>query len=73
MDDEASGRRREIRSRIVGPQQFVKDMLQDLCVYNKGSNQQGSYELKPEHKKAREEPMPEKIITLAILSFWIVI
>ncbi|KAL9402627.1 hypothetical protein Peur_006476 [Populus x canadensis] len=48
---------------LLGSQQFVKDMLQDLCVYNKGSNQ-GSYELKPEFKKASEEPVPEKIIVL---------
>lgn len=33
-----------------------------LCLH-KGSNQ-GSYELKPEYKKASEEPMPEKIKVL---------
>ncbi|KAJ6772937.1 TRANSCRIPTION INITIATION FACTOR IIF BETA SUBUNIT [Salix koriyanagi] len=41
------------------PEQFVKDMLKDLCVYNNKGSNQGSYELKPEYKKSNEEPSPE--------------
>lgn len=41
------------------PEQFVKDMLKDLCVYNNKGSNQGSYELKPEYKKSNEEPAPE--------------
>ncbi|KAB5538927.1 hypothetical protein DKX38_016460 [Salix brachista] len=40
-------------------QQFVKDMLKDLCVYNNKGSNQGSYQLKPEYKKSNEEPSPE--------------
>ncbi|CAH9077279.1 unnamed protein product [Cuscuta europaea] len=34
------------------PEQFVKDMLKLLCVYNNKGTNQGSYELKPEYKKS---------------------
>lgn len=44
---------------LVFLQQFVKDMLKDLCVYNNKGSNQGSYELKPEYKKSNEEPSPE--------------
>ncbi|XP_042503915.1 general transcription factor IIF subunit 2-like [Macadamia integrifolia] len=36
------------------PEQFVKDLLKDLCVYNNKGTNQGSYELKPEYKRAGE-------------------
>ncbi|KAJ4826408.1 hypothetical protein Tsubulata_048832 [Turnera subulata] len=36
------------------PEQFVKDILKDLCVYNNKGSNQGSYELKPEYKKSEE-------------------
>ncbi|GLT70102.1 hypothetical protein SLA2020_422000 [Shorea laevis] len=37
------------------PEQFVKDLLKDLCVYNNKGVNQGSYELKPEYKRADDE------------------
>ncbi|MFS7972349.1 putative DNA helicase [Helianthus anomalus] len=37
------------------PAQFVKEILNELCVYNKRRTNQGTYELKPEYKKSVEE------------------
>lgn len=37
------------------PAQFLKEILNDLCVYNKRGTHQGTYELKPEYKKSIEE------------------
>ncbi|CAN8254687.1 unnamed protein product [Cochlearia groenlandica] len=37
------------------PEQFLKDMLRDLCIYNNKGSNQGTYELKPEYKKATHE------------------
>lgn len=34
------------------PQQFLKDILKDLCVYNNKGTNQGTYELKPEYRKS---------------------
>ncbi|CAN8240028.1 unnamed protein product [Cochlearia groenlandica] len=34
------------------PAMFLKEILNDLCVYNKRGSNQGTYELKPEYKKA---------------------
>ncbi|TXG49568.1 hypothetical protein EZV62_025443 [Acer yangbiense] len=36
------------------PEQFLKDILKDLCVYNNKGTNQGSYELKPEYKRSTE-------------------
>lgn len=36
-------------------QQFLKEILNELCVYNKRGSNQGTYELKPEYKKSVEE------------------
>jgi len=33
-------------------QQFLKEILNDLCVYNKRGPNQGTHELKPEYKKS---------------------
>ncbi|KAJ4900162.1 hypothetical protein Rs2_14113 [Raphanus sativus] len=33
------------------PEQFLKDLLRDLCIYNNKGSNQGTYELKPEFKK----------------------
>ncbi|TVU34952.1 hypothetical protein EJB05_16811, partial [Eragrostis curvula] len=33
------------------PEQFLKEMLNNLCVYNKRGPNQGTHELKPEYKK----------------------
>ncbi|CAN1323281.1 General transcription factor IIF subunit 2 [Linum perenne] len=33
------------------PAQFLKEILNELCVYNKRGSNQGTYELKPEYKK----------------------
>ncbi|XP_058204686.1 uncharacterized protein LOC131318748 isoform X1 [Rhododendron vialii] len=38
------------------PEQFLKDLLKDLCVYNNKGIHQGTYELKPEYKKSVGEP-----------------
>ncbi|XP_043701913.1 general transcription factor IIF subunit 2-like isoform X1 [Telopea speciosissima] len=40
------------------PEQFVKDLLKELCVYNNKGTNQGSYELKPEYKRSGEEAGP---------------
>ncbi|CAN7052883.1 hypothetical protein IGI04_027944 [Brassica rapa subsp. trilocularis] len=37
------------------PAQFLKEILNELCVYNKRGSNQGTYELKPEYKKAGED------------------
>ncbi|KAK8623315.1 hypothetical protein V6N13_118202 [Hibiscus sabdariffa] len=37
------------------PAQFLKEILNDLCVYNKRGSNQGTYELKPEYKKSSED------------------
>ncbi|PON58549.1 Transcription initiation factor [Parasponia andersonii] len=37
------------------PEQFLKDILKDLCVYNNKGSNQGTYELKPEYRKLSEE------------------
>ncbi|CAI0382974.1 unnamed protein product [Linum tenue] len=34
------------------PAQFLKEILNELCVYNKRGSNQGTYELKPEYKKS---------------------
>ncbi|CAI5509045.1 unnamed protein product [Closterium sp. Naga37s-1] len=36
------------------PQQFLKEVLGDMCVYNKRGPNQGLYELKPEYKHAAQ-------------------
>ncbi|GJN14884.1 hypothetical protein PR202_gb01757 [Eleusine coracana subsp. coracana] len=35
-----------------GSKQFLKEILNDLCVYNKRGPNQGTHELKPEYKKS---------------------
>ncbi|KAI8014551.1 hypothetical protein LOK49_LG05G00961 [Camellia lanceoleosa] len=35
--------------------QFLKEILNMLCVYNKRGTNQGTYELKPEYKKSVED------------------
>lgn len=37
------------------PAQFLKEILNELCVYNKWGTNQGTYELKPEYKKAVDD------------------
>ncbi|ERM96200.1 hypothetical protein AMTRI_Chr09g34540 [Amborella trichopoda] len=37
------------------PSQFLKEILNELCIYNKRGPHQGTYELKPEYKKSAEE------------------
>ncbi|CAD5317290.1 unnamed protein product [Arabidopsis thaliana] len=37
------------------PAQFLKEILNELCVYNKRGSNQGTYELKPEYKKSAED------------------
>ncbi|PPD87196.1 hypothetical protein GOBAR_DD15858 [Gossypium barbadense] len=38
--------------------QFLKDILKDLCIYNNKGTNQGTYELKPEYKKATDGTNP---------------
>ncbi|WOL16765.1 general transcription factor IIF subunit 2-like [Canna indica] len=37
------------------PEQFLKEILNDLCIYNKRGPNQGTHELKPEYKRTTEE------------------
>ncbi|XP_075480491.1 uncharacterized protein LOC142521151 [Primulina tabacum] len=37
------------------PAQFLKEILNELCVYNKRGANQGTYELKPEYKKSAQD------------------
>ncbi|XP_019156719.1 PREDICTED: transcription initiation factor IIF subunit beta-like isoform X2 [Ipomoea nil] len=37
------------------PAQFLKEILNELCVYNKRGANQGTYELKPEYKTSAED------------------
>eukprot|EP00252_Welwitschia_mirabilis_P020601 TRINITY_DN5080_c0_g3_i2.p1 TRINITY_DN5080_c0_g3~~TRINITY_DN5080_c0_g3_i2.p1 ORF type:complete len:294 (+),score=66.41 TRINITY_DN5080_c0_g3_i2:401-1282(+) len=39
------------------PQQFIKEILSDLGIYNKRGTNQGTYELKPEYKKTTADDM----------------
>ncbi|KAJ4971308.1 hypothetical protein NE237_004407 [Protea cynaroides] len=41
------------------PEQFVKDLLKDLCVYNNKGTNQGTYELKPEYKRSGDVVGPK--------------
>lgn len=41
------------------PEQFLKEILNDLCVYNKRGPNQGTHELKPEYKKSAEDEMQQ--------------
>ncbi|XP_062165398.1 transcription initiation factor IIF subunit beta [Alnus glutinosa] len=41
------------------PAQFLKEILNELCVYNKRGTNQGTYELKPEYKKSVEDTSAE--------------
>ncbi|XP_008465664.1 uncharacterized protein LOC103503304 isoform X1 [Cucumis melo] len=40
------------------PEQYMKEILKDLCVYNNKGVHQGTYELKPEYKESSEETKP---------------
>ncbi|XWS41409.1 hypothetical protein CRYUN_Cryun17cG0079600 [Craigia yunnanensis] len=40
---------------LLSLQQFLKEILNELCVYNKRGTNQGTYELKPEYKKSVED------------------
>ncbi|KAJ0546133.1 putative DNA helicase [Helianthus annuus] len=42
------------------PEQFLKDLLKDLCIYNNKGSNQGTYELKPEYKRSTEEQEQEQ-------------
>lgn len=47
---------KELVQKTDQPEQFMKDLLKDLCVYNNKGAHQGSYELKPEYKRSAEDP-----------------
>lgn len=40
---------------VFGAQAFLKEVLNDLCIYNKRGANQGTYELKPEYKRNEKE------------------
>ncbi|RZC76889.1 hypothetical protein C5167_001050 [Papaver somniferum] len=40
------------------PEQFLKDILKELCIYNNRGTNQGSYELKPEYRRSVKEEEP---------------
>lgn len=44
---------------VLSSQQFLKEILNELCVYNKRGANQGTYELKPEYKKSAEDTAAE--------------
>lgn len=48
-------RKQILKNEIFLVQQFLKDLLRDLCIYNNKGSNQGTYELKPEYKKAPQE------------------
>ncbi|CAH8384742.1 unnamed protein product [Eruca vesicaria subsp. sativa] len=47
--------KRTRRDRGEMEEQFLKDLLRDLCIYNNKGSNQGTYELKPEYKKVPQE------------------
>ncbi|KAL7590560.1 uncharacterized protein LOC111877196 isoform X1 [Lactuca sativa] len=49
---------KQLISETDQPEQFLKDMLKDLCIYNNKGSNQGTYELKPEYKRTTEEQEP---------------
>lgn len=40
------------------PEAFLKEVMSELCIYNKRGPNQGKYELRPEFQKTTEEPKP---------------
>ncbi|XP_031741396.1 general transcription factor IIF subunit 2 isoform X2 [Cucumis sativus] len=40
------------------PEQYMKEILKDLCVYNNKGVHQGTYELKPEYRESSEDTKP---------------
>lgn len=40
------------------PEAFLKEVMSELCIYNKRGPNQGKYELKPEFRKTTEEEKP---------------
>ncbi|KAJ9553703.1 hypothetical protein OSB04_017748 [Centaurea solstitialis] len=46
---------KQLISETDQPEQFLKDLLKDLCIYNNKGSNQGTYELKPEYKRSTEE------------------
>ncbi|KAL5711375.1 DNA helicase [Ranunculus cassubicifolius] len=55
MERQSNWTLRQLVQETDQPEQFLKDMLKDLCVYNNKGTNQGTYELKPEYKKSNEE------------------
>ncbi|KAI3734784.1 hypothetical protein L6452_14263 [Arctium lappa] len=49
---------KQLISETDQPEQFLKDLLKDLCIYNNKGSNQGTYELKPEYKRSTEEHGP---------------
>ncbi|PWA79677.1 transcription initiation factor IIF, beta subunit [Artemisia annua] len=49
---------KQLISETDQPEQFLKDLLKDLCIYNNKGPNQGTYELKPEYKRSTEGQEP---------------
>ncbi|KAK6115780.1 hypothetical protein DH2020_008049 [Rehmannia glutinosa] len=49
------------------PAQFLKEILNELCVYNKRGTNQGTYELKAEYKKSVEDTVNVMYIAINVL------
>ncbi|XP_057521247.1 transcription initiation factor IIF subunit beta-like [Amaranthus tricolor] len=47
---------KELVQKTDQPEQFMKNILKDLCVYNNKGANQGSYELKPEYTRTLNDP-----------------
>nr|CAB3474410.1 unnamed protein product [Digitaria exilis] len=57
LDDNGKGMRPLPVHQLIppGPKQFLKEILNEICVYNKRGPNQGTHELKPEYKKYTED------------------
>ncbi|KAM3221280.1 transcription initiation factor IIF subunit beta isoform X1 [Capsicum annuum] len=51
------------------PAQFLKEILNELCVYNKRGTNQGTYELKPEYKKSVEDTGSLSVVSMVIAAY----
>ncbi|CAA7042623.1 unnamed protein product [Microthlaspi erraticum] len=55
FEDQSNWTLKQLVQKTDQPAQFLKEIMNELCVYNKRGSNQGTYELKPEYKKAAED------------------
>ncbi|XVE68946.1 hypothetical protein DITRI_Ditri09bG0110900 [Diplodiscus trichospermus] len=55
FERQPNGTLRQLIQETDQAEQFLKDILKGLCIYNNRGTNQGSYELKPEYKKASND------------------